>query len=99
MADAAPQKRVLPARERRESAAKRRASSPIPPPKPATPKKSTPAKSTPKTAPTQKHAAKKAAAVEPSPLRRPSTPIVEETLPTKITEARPLPTSRQPQPL
>jgi len=98
MADAALQKRVLPARERRESAAKRRASSPLVPPKPATPKKSTPAKSIPKTAPTQKHATKKAA-VEPSPLRRPSTPIVEETLPTKITEARPLPTSRQPQPL
>jgi hypothetical protein len=98
MADAASPKRVLPARERRESAAKRRASSPIPPPKPATPKKSTPAKSSPKTAPTQRHATKKGP-VEPSPLRRPSTPIIEETLPTKITEAKPLPTSRQPQPL
>src|SRR5438874_1636056 len=39
MTDVAPQKRVLPARERRESAAKRQASSPIPAPKPATPKK------------------------------------------------------------
>ena len=98
MADATPQKRVLPARERRESAAKRLASSPIPAPKPATPKKATTAKSSPKTAPAQKHVTRKTT-VEPSPLRRTSTPIVEETLPTKITESKPLPTSREPQPL
>ena len=96
MADALPQKRVLPARERRESAAKRLASSPIPTPKPATPKKTAPAKSTPKIGPAQKHVTRRSV-VDSSPLRRPSTPIVEETLPTKITEAKPLPTSRQPQ--
>ena len=97
MADNASQKRVLPARERRESAAKRRASSPTPPSKKPTPKKPATPKSTPKSASVQKQTSKKATSEHPS-VRRPSTPVVEEVLPTKITEAKPLPTSRQPQP-
>lgn len=91
-----PQKRVLPARERRESAAKRRASSPISAPKPSsTPKRATPAKPTPKTVPTKYN--KRKALLETTPTRV-STPASEEGLPTKITDNRPLPTSHHPQP-
>ena len=92
MAEAVPQKRVLPPRERRESAAKRRASSPMAPPsKVATPKKPTP-KSTPRTASTRSHKKK-----EPSSTPVPSksvTPAIEEILPTKVTEGQLLPTIR-----
>jgi hypothetical protein len=91
-----PQKRVLPARERRESAAKRQASSPIAAPKSAsTPKKSTPARPTPKTVPTKYK--KRKSLPEGTPSRRPSTPLAEEGLPTKVTDSKPLPTSHQPQ--
>ncbi len=92
-----PQKRVLPARERRESATKREASSPVSTTTKAasTPKKSTPAKSTPKPA-TTKYKRRKPLP-EATPTRRFSTPIVEEGLPTKITDSRPLPTSHRPQ--
>lgn len=91
-----PQKRVLPARERRESAAKRRASSPIAVLKQAsTPKKSTPTKATPKTVPTKYK--KRKSLPEVTPTRRLSTPIAEEGLPNKVSDARPLPTVLQPQ--
>lgn len=89
-----PQKRVLPPRERRESAAKRRASSPIAVPKSvSTPKKSTPARTTPKTVPTKYN--KRKALPEITPIRRLSTPIADEGLPTKVVESKPLPTSYQ----
>jgi hypothetical protein len=92
-----PQKRVLPARERRESAAKRQASSPVATPKPAsTPKKPTPVKQTPKTVPRKYK--KRKSLPEATPTPRLSTPIIEEGLPAKVTDTRPLPTSHQPQP-
>jgi hypothetical protein len=91
----APSKRVLPARERRESAAKRQASSPISTPKSViTPKKSTPARP-PKANPTKYN--KRKLVPELTPSRHPSTPIVEDCLPTKVTDSRPLPISSQPQ--
>ena len=92
MGDSIPQKRVLPPRERRESAAKRRASSPMQPPaKTSSPKRPTSSKST-KTAPTRSHRRKE---VETTPVPRQSaTPVVEEVLPTKISEGQPLPTIR-----
>ncbi|ERF71311.1 hypothetical protein EPUS_03465 [Endocarpon pusillum Z07020] len=97
-ASTVPQKRVLPARERRESAAKRRASSPITALKSSsTPKKPTPSKSTPKTVPTKYN--KRKVVLEITPTRHTSTPVVEEGLPAKITDSRPLPTSYQPPPL
>ncbi len=93
-----PQKRVLPARERRESAAKRRALSPITAPKSSpTSKKATPTKSTPKTVST-KHNKRKGLS-EITPTRHTSTPVAEECLPSKITDSKPLPTSYQPSPL
>jgi hypothetical protein len=91
----APPKRVLPARERRESAAKRQASSPISTPKSvSTQKKSTPGRP-PKTNPTKYN--KRTIVPELAPSRHPSTPTAEDCLPTKVTDSRPLPTSYQPQ--
>lgn len=91
-----PQKRVLPARERRESAAKRQASSPIAAPKStSTPKKFTPARSTPKAVPAKY--SKRKALSEVTPTQRLSTPVHEEGFPNKVTDSRPLPVSHQPQ--
>lgn len=92
-----PQKRVLPARERRESAAKRRASSPITAPKSATtPKKSTTLRSASKTVPSRNN--KRKALPEGTPTRRLSTPVTEDGIPTKVIDCKPLPTAYQLQP-
>lgn len=96
MADVTPQKRVLPARERRESAAKRRASSPGIQPTPA-PKASPVQSSEPR--PKRKYTKRGSIArnVEIVTRTSTSTPGVEEFLPTKVTASKPLPTLREKQ--
>ena len=99
MADAAtPQKRVLPARERRESAAKRRAYSPAPVTAP------TPAKKPPQTPslassdrPKRKYTKKSSLIAPPTPSNGSASPAPDELLPTKFTSAQALPTSRNKQ--
>ena len=92
MADETPQRRVLPARQRRESAAKRRAYSPEPAPTPA--KKA----ATPASEPRQKRKyTKRASIIPPSTPSGTSTPPVEDVIPTKVTSSKPLPSTRQKQ--
>lgn len=99
---ATPQKRVLPARERRESATKREASETnlsIAAFKSTPAKRPTSAKQTPKTTSSRKGAKRRKSSPASSVAsRRPSTPLMDETLPTKIVESKPLPTLLQPQP-
>ncbi|KAK4939141.1 hypothetical protein LTR10_020535 [Elasticomyces elasticus] len=101
MADTAPPKRSLPARDRRESAAKRRASSPMQPPAstPSSRKPSTPA---PSSEPRQKRKYTKRASLvriqTPTSRSSPSLSVAEEVLPTRLTANKPLPTSKQKQP-
>jgi len=98
MADETPQRRVLPARHRRESVAKRRASSPIPANSPPAKKAlTTPAQSL--ESRTKRKYVKRASLVH-APTSRPDTPnptSIEEALPTKLTASKPLPTSLQKQ--
>lgn len=103
MADETPTRRVLPARQRRESAAKRRASSP---PKPVTPTSNArPTIAAPTVAELnskpKKRPEKRVKVVHVStPARSASTPIstADEILPTKLTATKPLPTSSEKQP-
>lgn len=101
MSDVTPQKRVLPARERRESAAKRRvaesspartsASTPLVAPKKGSANLSS--------EPRQKRKyVKRVSLVETSPATPRSSPSVDESLPTRVAASQPLPTSRQKQP-
>lgn len=93
MANDTPQRRVLPARERRESAAKRRAQSPAPAPTPAK-KTVTPASDV---RPKRKYA-KRPSATQPSTPSAPSTPsVIEDVVPTKLISSKPLPSTRQKQ--
>lgn len=98
MAEATPTKRVLPARERRESAAKRY--SPAPPTitrKRTASKLATPVKpATPATVERATRKASKRAARTPTPPVVP-TPPPEDILPTKVISSRPLPTTKQKQ--
>ena len=89
-----PQKRILPARERRESAAKRQASSPNTTPKSA----STPKKSRPTSKSLQTKCSNRKALPAAPPTRTHSTQAADGGLPTKVTDSKPLPTSYQPQP-
>ena len=87
-----PPKRILPPRERRESAIKREAASPVPAPCPTVSKGSNLSKSTPKNA--SYRASKRKAPPTSPPRRRPPTPppLPEEVPPpTEITDTRPLP--------
>jgi hypothetical protein len=92
MPDETPQRRVLPARERRESAAKRRAQSPEPAPTPAK-KSATPASDA---RPKRKYT-KRASLIPLSTPSGTSTPPVEDVIPTKLTSSKPLPSTRQKQ--
>ena len=97
MADTTPQRRVLPARERRESAAKRMAASPPPAPAPS-PKKPTPKTGPGSRGPRGPYKKKPRPEADGSPMRQPSSPIVvEEGMPAKISDHRPLPTAKEPQ--
>jgi hypothetical protein len=106
MSDALPQKRILPPRERRESANKRRDLTPPvkPSPVPTSKKKPTPAKSTPDSTSSKRgeytrgpyNTKKKSLATVV--IRDASTPGVEEVLPTQLVETKPLPTLRSQQP-
>lgn len=97
MVDATPAKRVLPARDRRESTAKRARYSPAPssttkkaapPSKPSTP--ASDAK------PKRKYTKRTSTVRTPTP-RDASTPPVEDVLPTKVTNSKPLPTTKEKQ--
>ncbi|KIW94590.1 uncharacterized protein Z519_04566 [Cladophialophora bantiana CBS 173.52] len=106
MTDVTPQKRVLPPRDRRDSAAKRRASVPAQPP--ASASTSTPAarKQTSATSsePRQKRPYKKRASLvrvqTPSSVSRssPSISVGEDVLPTRIVANQQLPTTKEKQP-
>lgn len=93
MADTTPQKRVLPARERRESAAKRRAISPASQQSTAVTRSVTAKVNEER----PKRVNKRKSGITPvaTPLRNSSTPVstTDESLPTRITNTRPLPTS------
>ncbi|EXJ96172.1 hypothetical protein A1O1_01298 [Capronia coronata CBS 617.96] len=101
MVDATPQKRKLPARDRRDGAAKRKPSSPgqTPVSNPSAPKQSTPTQSV---EPRQKRKYTKRASLvrvsTPASISSPSTPAVEETLPTRLVANKPLPTLKHKQP-
>ena len=90
--DETPQRRVLPARARRESAAKRRANSPEPAPPHA--KKTETATTEPRT---KRKYTKRANVVPRSTPSGTSTPPVEDLIPTKVTSSKPLPSTRQKQ--
>ena len=92
MADETPQRRVMPARTRRESAAKRRAYSPEPAPTPAK-KVATPASDQRQ----KRKYTKRASVAAPSTPSGASTPGVEDIIPTKLTSSKPLPSTRQKQ--
>lgn len=98
MVDSTPQKRTLPARERRDGAAKRRASSPgqTPAPNATGRKQSTP---THPAEPRQKRKYTKRASLVriQTPVSRssPSTAVAEEVLPTRLAANKPLPTLKQ----
>ena len=95
MADAAtPQKRVLPQRERRESAAKRQAYSPAPASIPA--KKTQTPTSDPRVK--RKYTKRASLVTPPTPSNGSASPTPDELLPTKVTSSKPLPTSRNKQP-
>src|SRR5882757_252658 len=105
MADVTPQKRVLPAREKRESATKRRAPSPAPTPASTARKPSTPAQSQSQSQPSEprqkRKYTKRASLVRiqtPASRSSPSVSVTEEVLPTRITANKPLPTLKQMQP-
>ncbi|OAL19323.1 hypothetical protein AYO22_09867 [Fonsecaea multimorphosa] len=108
MAEVTPQKRVLPARDRRDPASKRRASSPAQPAVPASTSTSTPAArkqtSAVSSEPRQKRPYKKRVSVvrvqTPISLSRssPSISVGEDVLPTRIVANQPLPTTKQKQP-
>ncbi|KAK5097514.1 hypothetical protein LTS08_006927 [Lithohypha guttulata] len=90
---ATPSRRVLPARQRGDSAAKRRASSPLRPTTPASITSATPLHTDTKA---KKRSEKKTKVVHvATPTRSTSTPIstADEILPTRLTATRPLPTS------
>jgi hypothetical protein len=95
MADVTPAKRVLPARDRRESAAKRYSPAP-----PTVTRRKVPTKSSaPSTPATEERTTRKTsrrAVRSPTPEAVP-TPPPEDTLPTKVTSSRPLPTTKQKQ--
>jgi hypothetical protein len=99
MADETPQRRVLPARERRESAAKRRAYSPEPAPTPTKKTTVTPAPVAGPSEPRQKRKyTKRASLVRPSTPSGASTPsVIDDVIPTKVTGSKPLPSTRQKQ--
>ena len=94
MPDETPQKRVLPPRERRESAAKRLARSPVQTPAPT----STSAKKAPTAAfeprLKRKYTKRASRAQTITPGRGISSPVAEDVLPTRVTSSKPLPTSR-----
>jgi hypothetical protein len=97
MSDATPAKRVLPARERRESAAKRMRYSPAPS---STVKKSAPASkpATPASEAKPKRKYNKRTSLAQTPIPRDaSTPPVEDIIPTKVTNSKPLPATKQKQ--
>ena len=110
MAEVTPQKRALPARERRESVAKRRASSPVQPP----PSTSSPADRKPSTAAPTPATARKTGYVRgpykkraslvnvqtPTSVSRssPSVSVNEDVLPTRILANKPLPSIKEKQP-
>ncbi|EXJ79423.1 hypothetical protein A1O3_08925 [Capronia epimyces CBS 606.96] len=102
MVDSTPQKRMLPARERRDGAAKRRVSSPGQNAASATPntrKQSTPTQAA---EPRQKRKYTKRASLvrvqTPASRSSPSTPAAEEALPTRLVANKPLPTLKNKQP-
>ncbi|OAP55172.1 hypothetical protein AYL99_10872 [Fonsecaea erecta] len=106
MAETTPQKRVLPARDRRDPASKRKASSPAHPATPAS--ASTPAvrrqASAVSSEPRQKRPYKKRASLvrvqTPVSASRssPSISVGEDVLPTRLVANQPLPTTKQKQP-
>ena len=92
MADEIPQRRVMPARSRRESAAKRRAYSPEPAPTPVK-KVATPASDQHQ----KRKYTKRASVVAHSTTSRTSTPTAEDIIPTRLISTKPLPSTRQKQ--
>jgi hypothetical protein len=93
MATETPQRRVLPARERRESAAKRRAQSPEPAPTPVK-KTATPASAV----PAKRKYNKRPSSARPATPSGPSTPsVIDDVVPTKLVSSKPLPSTRQKQ--
>lgn len=93
MAETTPAKRVLPPRERRESAAKRLRYSPAPA---SIAKKSAPATPASDAKPKRKYTKRSSAVRTPTP-RDASTPPVDDIIPTKVTNSKPLPATRQKQ--
>lgn len=94
MADDTPQRRVLPARERRESAAKRRAHSPEPT---STPAKKSAHAATVEARPKRKYTKRASTVLSASPSGPSTPPVIEDVIPTKLTSSRPLPSTRQKQ--
>ncbi|KIX06689.1 uncharacterized protein Z518_04665 [Rhinocladiella mackenziei CBS 650.93] len=99
MADGSSKKRVLPARERREAAAKRRASPMQQPPVQRSRKQSTPLHSS-EPRPKRKYTKRASKVKDDTPVPRSSASAsdAEDALPTKVTANKPLPTLKEKQP-
>ncbi|KAK5306680.1 hypothetical protein LTR99_002372 [Exophiala xenobiotica] len=101
MADAVPPKRVLPARDRGDSRAKRRASSPVQPAATPTARKASTLEPSTEPPRQKRPYTKRASLVRfetPASRSSPSVSIAEEALPTRLVVNKPLPTSREKQP-